>query len=142
MPQFLGGTCDCADQGGCLRSDKGPWKDPEILKMIQSGEAEVAISNSEGRVIAYNKMVRNNDVSTAESGSEVDELLSSRAPGPPLELKLMPVDEESRMARNNGSAGDLPDSDEHVPVVVKLLDAGSKTVVSMDQCNPSRACLL
>lgn len=38
--------------------------------------------------------VRNNDVSTAESGSEVDELLSSRAPGPPLELKLMPVDEE------------------------------------------------
>lgn len=42
------------------------------------------------------------------------------------------------MARNNGSAGDLPDSDEHVPVVVKLLDAGSKTVVSMDQCNPSR----
>lgn len=142
LPQFLGGTCDCADQGGCLRSDKGPWKDPEILKMIQSGEAEVAISNSEGRVIAYNKMVRNNDVSTAESGSEVDELLSSRAPGPPLELKLMPVDEESRMARNNGSAGDLPDSDEHVPVVVKLLDAGSKTVVSMDQCNPSRACLL
>lgn len=139
LPEFLGGTCTCEDQGGCMRSDKGPWNDPEILKMIQSGEAEVAISNSEGRVIAYNNMTKNNDTSTAESGSEVDEFSSFKVPGVSLRLKLLPVDEEQgKVARNITSAGRLLESGEHVPVIVKVLDTESMKEVSINQTNPSR----
>ncbi|ESQ29896.1 hypothetical protein EUTSA_v10011321mg [Eutrema salsugineum] len=41
LPDFLGGSCSCFGDGGCLRSNKGPWNDPEIMKLIYHGESSL-----------------------------------------------------------------------------------------------------
>ncbi|QCE11562.1 CRAL-TRIO lipid binding [Vigna unguiculata] len=39
LPDFLGGSCSCPNDGGCIRSNKGPWNDPNIWKILHSREA-------------------------------------------------------------------------------------------------------
>ncbi|XP_073270954.1 phosphatidylinositol/phosphatidylcholine transfer protein SFH9 [Primulina huaijiensis] len=36
LPNFLGGSCSCPNEGGCLGSDKGPWNDPQLTKLVHA----------------------------------------------------------------------------------------------------------
>ncbi|GAB4852045.1 Phosphatidylinositol/phosphatidylcholine transfer protein sfh8 [Ancistrocladus abbreviatus] len=132
LPEFLGGWCTCADDGGCLRSGKGPWKDPDILKMINCGEAEVNVSNSDGRIIAHSKpcflmvSVKGGDSSVTESGSEAEETSSPKASRGSLPLKLKTVVEEGRVGGVADDTGTLCEYDACIPAVDKFVGAEYK----------------
>ncbi|KAL3821172.1 hypothetical protein ACJIZ3_007077 [Penstemon smallii] len=78
LPDFLGGSCTCHSEGGCLRSNKGPWNDPEIMKIVYNAEAALVRQTSKSasnqqNTDAYIQIQpmkgRCSDTSIVESGS-------------------------------------------------------------------------
>ncbi|XP_042487047.1 phosphatidylinositol/phosphatidylcholine transfer protein SFH9-like isoform X2 [Macadamia integrifolia] len=78
LPDFLGGSCSCPNEGGCMRSNKGPWNDPEIIKLVHTGEASYLTKtrsifyDDNVQVKLYASKIVSNEISSAESGSEVE----------------------------------------------------------------------
>ncbi|KAG2653603.1 hypothetical protein PVAP13_1NG465876 [Panicum virgatum] len=114
LPEYFGGSCACPNHGGCLRSNKGPWSDPSIMKLVhgmeslreigQVSDIEETITGSV-RLRALKLPERISDTSNAESGSDVDDIGSPVAPEDVEYPSLAPVHEEARESGSTTYSG-------------------------------------
>ncbi|XP_075505640.1 phosphatidylinositol/phosphatidylcholine transfer protein SFH13-like [Primulina tabacum] len=104
LPDFLGGSCICNVEGGCLRSNKGPWNDPEVMKLVYNAEASVVrqisqLANDQQKIHPCSRTRslkgRSSNTHTFESGSLAEDPCSPSRHAGPLSPRLDPVHEEA-----------------------------------------------
>ncbi|XP_020267096.1 phosphatidylinositol/phosphatidylcholine transfer protein SFH13-like isoform X2 [Asparagus officinalis] len=131
LPDFLGGSCTCPGEGGCLSSNKGPWNDPYIMKLVRNTEATfirpiTRTPDGELRSGNYTRIYplkgRSSDTSTAESGSDMDDLGSPLITRTSEYAHLAPVHEEVRASDSTAYYS----CDDRFVVVDKAVDFGTR----------------
>ncbi|MED6169629.1 hypothetical protein PIB30_023028 [Stylosanthes scabra] len=114
LPDFLGGSCTCAGEGGCLRSSMGPWKDPDIMKLVHSVEATsvrqiTGLPSEQQKLDSFrfhSHKEQWGDTSPAESGSDIDDCCSPYIQRSFTFPRLAPVREELRVSDSYFSGND------------------------------------
>ncbi|CAK7329664.1 unnamed protein product [Dovyalis caffra] len=124
LPQIFGGTCTCADKGGCMRSDKGPWNDADILKMVQNGEAKCHRRTVSG---IHEKALSEDDQASAKRNvsfsKEPFDAVDYGHPRNQVEHQILSPVPESPLSKRNKDQ----DYENSIPMVEKNIDAAWPT---------------
>ncbi|XP_078165753.1 phosphatidylinositol/phosphatidylcholine transfer protein SFH6-like isoform X2 [Carex rostrata] len=130
LPEFLGGSCTCSDKGGCLGSNKGPWNDPPIMKLVHSIQDlkaaslngfKLLVDEEEGNLTPLKFQTFKgiyHDTSNFDSGSDADDLCSPMASRSCDFSCLTPVHEEVREPYPTPKSS----CDEQIVTVDKVID--------------------
>uniref|UniRef100_A0ACD5VK33 Uncharacterized protein n=1 Tax=Avena sativa TaxID=4498 RepID=A0ACD5VK33_AVESA len=136
LPDFLGGKCRCEENGGCSKSDKGPWKDPNIIERVLNGEANygrqiLAISSTDVKEVCDTKLLHSAESdASAGSTSEVEDI----APAAPVDTIVNPYFNLFHEPKSPGQAS----TSGATPVVEETIPTGVDKLVD-DACNSPRA---
>ncbi|WOK95260.1 phosphatidylinositol/phosphatidylcholine transfer protein SFH13-like isoform X1 [Canna indica] len=128
LPDFFGGGCTCSSEGGCLKSNKGPWNDPNIMEIAHNAEAAWLrhtrqMSDADEALLGpYLLKGRSSGTWTLDSGSDVDDLVLKTTEY----NRLAPVREEVK-ARDSTA---YYSCDDHFVVVDKAIDCGQREAQS------------
>ncbi|XVE50956.1 hypothetical protein DITRI_Ditri01bG0204200 [Diplodiscus trichospermus] len=137
LPDFLGGSCTCSTDGGCLRSNKGPWNDPGIMKLVHNAEATFArqitrVSKDHHKYDSYVQIRslkrRISDTSAVESGSDIDDQCTSIGQRSSAFPCLAQVHEEVRISDPNAYYS----CDDSLPLVEKTVESDQGPLYSLD----------